>query len=359
MNEDIDSGSGGVDSGAGSAPSSSPAPSAPTPAPSLRSEISRAFEGGGEGSDGSGSESSQEPLYGERSVQGSPQPQNGATQPQGPDGAVPGRPSDLVPPPGFKNPDAWKGTPVETKQWIKERESQMARGYGKQKQAADFGQAAYQSLQPIWHVLQSQGVHPLQAIKGVAQLIGVLRTGTERERYEAFLGAAQEHGIDVRRLVEGLPEADSTREHPDIAALKQQYSALAQHAHRQQQEQQMRDERAKQQWAQQYVGGFTARPEVAELLPYVWDDMAHLLESNAVKEAGKTPDQILEAAFNMACYQNPAIRKQRDMRSRSSDVNRLRGAASVGSASQPIAGGVLPSDNSIRANIERAWGAGN
>ena len=268
--------------------------------------------------------------------------------------AAPGAPAAVTPPAGFKDVKAWETTPDATKQFIKDREANYARGYQKAKQAADFGTAAFRAIEPLLPTLRAQGVHPAQAIAGMANLITTLRTGTERERYEAFAGAAQEYGVDLQRLVQQGVPTDSTPAHPEVAALKRQIAELAQHVTGNKQH----EEAAQQQWAYQNVSGFASKPEVAELLPFVQEDMARILESSLIDETGKSPEQVMQEAYEMACYRNPSIRErqqQKTLQRQAEEAKKLRNAASVSSNSSHVAGGTVPSDESLRGSLERQF----
>lgn len=268
--------------------------------------------------------------------------------------APPAGAAAIAPPMGFKDLKAWETTPEFTKQFMRNRESQVMREVQKVKQAADFGTGAYRAIEPLMPTLRAQGVHPLKALQGMAQLITVLRSGTERERYEAFAGAAQEYGVDLRRLVEGLP-SDSNQPSPEFADIQRRLDALDQREQAMQQQQMQ--EQAKWLWG--HASSFMSKPEVAEFWPFVGEDVARIVESSLI-DGTSEPDKILQEAFDLACLRNPSVRERRQQGSlarQAEETKRLRNAASVSSASSPIAGSTVPSDESLRGTLERAFAA--
>lgn len=284
----------------------------------------------------------------------------GATKPADPVAAKDPAPAgtdpahEVAPPPNFKDAEAWKSTPLATKQFLKQREAEFQRGFQKQRQAADFGTHVFRALSPIMGTLQQQGVHPVAAIEGMARLIGTLRSGTQREKAEAFAGAAQEYGVDLRSLVEnGLP-SDSTSVSPELAEIRRYRQEQTQRdAWLQQQQQQQAFQQA-----QQHITAFSADPDVAALLPFVHEDMARILESSLIDETGKTPEQVVREAFEKACSWNPSVKKQREADSlakQAEEAKRLRSGASVSAGSNPVSGKQVPTDLSVRGLLEAAW----
>lgn len=126
-----------------------------------------------------------------------------------------------TPAPEDQPPDTWtKGSKEkwgtispELRQEIRKRESDISRYVGETKQAVQVAQAFEKVVAPFAEVLQRNNIDPWQHTANLLQAHAQLTWGDPQTKTQAFIGLAQQAGIDLRALATGQ----------GVAALNNQY----------------------------------------------------------------------------------------------------------------------------------------
>lgn len=115
-----------------------------------------------------------------------------------------------------------KASPI-VQQEVLRREQQMHDGISQYKQAANYGQQMYKTLQPFENTIREWGVTPDVAVKALFTADQKLRNGSPQEKLSAFVELAKGYGVD---LSQGLPEQQAVD--PNVAYFQQQQYQMQQ-----------------------------------------------------------------------------------------------------------------------------------
>lgn len=260
-------------------------------------------------------------------------------------GAAPVEPK-VQPPVGFPDVRDWEKIPANVQKWVRGREVEFNKGLQRNAEAAKFGTTMWQQLAPYEATIKATGANPFQLVSEMAATHHLLTSGSPQQREEAFVRAAARYGIDLNAVAErhaGRGQA-ATPSNPEVAELRKTVGTLMQHLRGQ--EQFAGQQVAQQVW--QDVDKFATNPQ-NEHLPILWPRMAELLEGGIAKS--------LEDAYEQALWTRPdlrAIRIEQDAARRASEAQNQRNAA-TGGPGVPVAAGAVPSNESLRSTLERAW----
>lgn len=271
----------------------------------------------------------------------------------------------------LKAPVSW--TPQEREQWSKvprplqdrilAREQEIERTIADTRAARTLHDNFNGIVQSYAPVLAAEGVqNPLQAVESLFGAVARLRMGTPMQKAQEVQYIIQQYGIDIPTLDHVLSTGQSAVGNgqpadPNLAHINQvldqklgpvqQFMNTVQQNHQHAQQ----TERVN---AENQVSAFS---ETAEFISDVREDMADLIDLAA--QRGKV--MTLQQAYDLACQQNPEIKKVLDDRA---EAERLAKASenlqdkkhAAGSISGKKGGsGGSPVAASLRDTIAQAW----
>lgn len=149
----------------------------------------------------------------------------------------PTKPTELVS--NVRAPASWtaaakeeflKSSPV-IQQEVLRREQQMHDGISQYKQAANYGQQMYKTIQPFENTIREWGVTPDVAVKALFTADHKLRNGSPQEKLAAFADLAKGYGVD---LSQGLPAQQEVD--PNVAYFQRQQYQMQQALHQTQEQ---------------------------------------------------------------------------------------------------------------------------
>jgi hypothetical protein len=235
--------------------------------------------------------------------------------------------------------------PPAIQKWTMDRERQYAKGLQGNANAASFGMTIANAIKPYQWMLEAKGVPPAQLVKEAMQFHAILSSGSPVEKASMLVRAAQHYGIDPRILLEGNGGEGVPQPHPEVANLKQQLQAMQQYLRGNMQQQVTQE--ASQAWTA--VDRFAQDPQFPHA-EQLLNEMADLLERGFAHD--------LPSAYQKALAWHPelyavgrgadAARRQREARAAAA------GSTTYGGA--PMSGSANPSDESLRATLERLMG---
>lgn len=138
-------------------------------------------------------------------------------------------PSDLNTPPKTWRPEAastWAALPEPAKQEILKREADIFKGIEGYRQDATIGKALRSTIDPYVGYLQSRGIPPMEAVRGLMQSHYTLATGTQQQKIELLTSMARSYGVEISAgvalgTVEPPPYID-----PAVAGLQKELQAV-------------------------------------------------------------------------------------------------------------------------------------
>lgn len=108
--------------------------------------------------------------------------------------------SDLNTPPKTWRPEAastWAALPEPAKQEILKREADIFKGIEGYRQDATIGKALRNTIDPYVGYLQSRGIPPMEAVRGLMQSHYTLATGTQQQKIELLTSMARSYGVEL------------------------------------------------------------------------------------------------------------------------------------------------------------------
>lgn len=186
--------------------------------------------------------------------------------------------------------DYWGKTDPKVQEYLELREKQMLEGLDQYKQAAQYGNALQQVLQPYHPILQQKGLDAPRAVADLMQAYVQLTQGTPESRWQAYQKIRENFGLQDPTAQPNGQSID-----PQIQSLKQQFETMQQAVTAQQQAS-LQEARAK---ADQAVTAFAEDP-THHYFNDVAEDMTALLKSNA--------SLSLQEAYDKAVWANPVTR---------------------------------------------------
>lgn len=190
----------------------------------------------------------------------------------------------------------WSNLPPEAKAVINRREAEAARLAGANDAERMFGREIAEVFRPHMEVINSFGVSPQFALKGLLDNDRVLRFGTPEQKLAKARQLVTDYGIDPALLAQSDPNAPDA----NVLQLQQQIAQLQQ--------------RISQPQAQQFAplppsaeeGNIMAEIEAFRADPaHPHFDAVHV-HMGKLLETGAAPD--LESAYQAAVAMNPALR---------------------------------------------------
>lgn len=267
--------------------------------------------------------------------------------------------TDTTPPPQSWNAqgrEMWKELPKEAKDYILQREKQVAEGIEKHRQNADRAKAMDQTLAPYQQMF-AMGGGPQPVIEGLLQTGAALSMGSPMQRAQTVANIIQRFGVEVP-LLDSILEAAYSGKSPaqqggvDSSHIQQVVQqAIAPYQQELQRIRQARQTMEQQtyQETEQELNSFKVDPK-NEFFNDVRADMADIIEV-----AGRRGETLtLKEAYDRACYMNPQIRGIIQKRESSNNLaTKRRAATSVAGAPAGPGGTQTPAD--LRSAIEQAW----
>lgn len=277
-----------------------------------------------------------------------------ASPPETPTEAAAGEPASGVsakpaadvpkPPPGFPGGDAaWNALAPDARNWVKQREVQVERYIRTNAEAAKFGGAMWNAMRPYEAMIRATGAHPAQVVQGVMNQHFALAQGTPQQKAAVIQGLAQQYGVD---LTDAIGQAEAPQVDPEVQQLRQMVGGLANYL-RSQEEQQAQAQFSVADQAVQQFASDSQRRHMND--PRVTAFMADLIERGW--------SQSLEDAYDKAVGAFPDLRAVLHEQDAARRANAARTAAHAAPArgGAPVAASMAPSNESVRATIERAW----
>jgi len=326
--------------------------------PSLRDSISSAFDASESvdaapstpapetGDVGTSSPAADDKATGTTSAEAAPAEGTTAEGAREPAAAVPAKPAGDAPrtPPGFPGGDAaWNALPAESRNWVKQREVQVERHIRANAEAAKFGGSMWNAIKPYEPLIRAQGAHPAQVVAGALNMHYTLAQGTPQQKAAVIQGLAKQYGVTTD---EGFGQSEATQPNAEVQQLRQMLGGVIHHL-RGQEENHVRQQYAA---AEQFIGQFASGSQ----RDYMNDSRVTNLMADLI-ERGTA--QSLEDAYDKAVYAFPDIRAvllEKDAAQRANAARTAAGAAPPRGGA-PVAASMAPSNESIRATLERNW----
>lgn len=267
---------------------------------------------------------------------------------------APAAPADQVAAPteAVVAPSSWTGpakaefakaSPI-IQQEVLRREQQMHNGIAQYKEAANYGQEIFKTLQPYEQNIRAANVTPAVAIREMFAVDHALRNGSPQEKINVLANVARNYGID---LSQGMPQAQPID--PNFQHLQNQLQTT------QQQLQQITAERQNQEQSalnSQIEAAKEGRPHFDNLRL----EMAALIQ--AAHENGEKLE--LNDAYDRAVWAHPTYRaemltKQQADQAKADAAQRAEAAAKVAAAA--VAAKAAASTNVAKRGTLQAQGA--
>lgn len=266
-----------------------------------------------------------------------------------PAAAVPAKPADAGPktPPGYPGGDAaWNALPAESRNWVKQREVQVERYIRSNAEAAKFGGSMWNAIKPFEPLIRAQGAHPAQVVAGALNMHYTLAQGTPQQKAAVIQGLAQQYGVSMDGGYDG--QSETTQPNAEVQQLRQMLGGVIHHL-RGQEENHVRQQYAA---AENFIGQFASGSQREYMNDQrVTNLMADLIERGTA--------QSLDDAYDKAVYAFPDIRAvllEKDAAQRATAARTAAGSAPPRGGA-PVAASMAPSNESIRASLERNWDA--
>lgn len=222
-------------------------------------------------------------------------------------------PSATTPPESWKPEARELFTKADPKlqEYILQRDREQQEGFRKFKEQVQgkvqVADAFAQTVQPYLETMQAEGVTPIQAVASLLNMAHVMRKGTPQQKIQLLAQTARDFGVDLAALQQA-PEAQPDPLAPilpKLTALEQKLTSIEQA--RTQQEQAATTAKIEAFKNAKDDQGKPKYPHFDE----VRADMAHLIQSERVAQiAQESGKDLLEVAYDMAVYANPAIRQK-------------------------------------------------
>lgn len=189
----------------------------------------------------------------------------------------------------------WDKLPPHVQEDVLRREADFHRGIEQYKAYAQRAQAYEQALAPYQQTLQELGVPAEQAIGALFKADQILRTSAPHEKAAYFAQLAREYGVPLEEIQQP-PQVDPA------------YQQLLNEVRQLRQTEAQREQYRIQQEQAQLNSQIAQFAEGKEHFDAVRNDMSILLESNRPEFEGKTPQEVLDIAYDMAIWARPDLR---------------------------------------------------
>ena len=250
---------------------------------------------------------------------------------------------DINRPPSTWKPTAraeWEKLPPSVRAEIHRRESDFMAGQSQLLPDAKLGATIRQTVEPYRAMIEAEGSTPERAISNLMRTASILRLGTQNQKLQAFAEMANNFGVDLR--VFGQPQQPQQQQpgpfydpRVDQLLAQQRQADLD----RQSRENAEREAIANKFLNEAGTDGKPLRPYVGDVM----DQMSALVPVIRAERPGITHEQVLQEAYDRACWANPEIRgllqqaqmNQLETQRRTENQQRVREARRASSVNVP------------------------
>lgn len=249
----------------------------------------------------------------------------------------------------------WKGLPKEVKEEVLRRETEISRGL---KQASGHRKLAEEYagvVRPFENLIRAQNSTPSQAITNLMTTAARLTMGTPTQKAQVISEIIKNYAVDIELLDNVLADVELPNTENDalLQQIDQRIKPLSEFVSHFQTAQNRSGQEAELE-AQQELETFSTNPK-NEFFDDVREDMADILELNARR--GR--EVSLEDAYNLACQNNPEVKKVLDHRAekakaskdKGDDIGNKRKASSSIASDGPAGGKADATNRSLRGDI--------
>jgi hypothetical protein len=198
--------------------------------------------------------------------------------------------------------ELWGQIPDAAKDYIEQREKQMADGMNGAREAFSFINAYDQAVSPYREDFQAAGVDEITGIRSLMEHHRAITQGTLEQRQQAFIQIGIASGLIPQ---EGQPQVDPRTQH-----IEQRLAQIERQT--QQREQQIRTQQEAQMLSE--IQGFASEHEYFDL---VADDMMPYLYPGM-------PISELKVVYDKAVWANPATRAKEMQKQMTAETERRR-----------------------------------
>ena len=233
--------------------------------------------------------------------------------------AEPDAPADAAPdasqrdvnrPPSTWKPTAraeWEKLPPSVRAEIHRRESDFMKGQSQLLPDAELGSSIRQVAQPYTALIQAEGSDPKTAFASYLRTAAVFRMGTPQQKLAAIQTIAQTHGIDLSQF--GQPAPQGQPQQPQGQFYDPRVDQLLAQQRQKDLEVQQREASEREAIANKFLNeagtdGKPLRPYVGDVM----DQMSALVPVIRAETPGLGHAQVLQEAYDRACWANPEIR---------------------------------------------------
>jgi len=234
----------------------------------------------------------------QQSSEAKPDDAQQATSPDGKDEGQAQQPSEDQPPKSWRADEAavWKDLPASAKATILRREQEAARLAGANDQERMFGREVAEVFRPHMEVINSFGVTPQHALRGLLDNDRILRFGSPEEKLAKARQLVTDYGIDLNQLAQFAAQPVD----PQVAELQREIDAMrAQIAPTQSNNFSPLPPSAEEATILSEIEAFRSDPAHPHF-DAVHGTMGRLLEAGAASD--------LESAYHAAVAMDPALR---------------------------------------------------
>lgn len=195
----------------------------------------------------------------------------------------------------------WDAAPLDLLNAVIERETNYEKGVVPLKEKARQADDLLNEFKPYEMLLRMENVTPQQAIAPLLQTAAILRTGSPVQKAQAVAQTMRQFGISLEHVQQML-----SGNAPPQPVHDPQFSQLAQQVEQLKAQQQQQSDAHVQSTLSAFKASHkhydAVRPQMAAFVAHP--------ESLGVNLEGMDEGQLLQAAYDAACYANPGVRQQ-------------------------------------------------
>ena len=191
--------------------------------------------------------------------------------------------------------EVWQKADPRLQEYAYQREEQMRRGVEPLLQAKQFADAVQEAISPYITTLNGLGLKPEQAISALMKADHTLRTSDPQTRLQYFMQLANEYGVNLQGMGQGMPQGQQQPVDPTVFALRNELANVRGEVMTWKQQQ----EAAEQAVLMNEIDNFAVK---AEYFEEARPEMIKLLQSGVA--------ETLEDAYDRAVYGNKELRER-------------------------------------------------
>jgi hypothetical protein len=246
--------------------------------------------------------------------------------------------------------EEWAALPDTVKAQVAKREKEISDGLRTAAEKAKAGSEFEQVLEPYKEIMAVEGSTPVETMKSMAQVFGVLKRGSPQQKAQMLANVIKQEQVPIE-LLDSLLVGEAPAESqvaPEIATLIEQNKQLMEQFQQQQQQSQVSTASEIDKFAQ-----------TAEFFDDVINEMADIQEIAARR--GQT--MTLKESYDKACLMNPNVsqvleqRRQSEALKKQTDDLAAKRTASSSLSGAPNGSGGDMGGGSIRDSLAAAWEA--